>query len=314
MSSPISASAAALDVLVAGSVNVDVAVNVATLPAPGETVVVTDARPRALGGKGANQAVAAAAMGASVGMAGAIGDDEGGTFLHAELSARNVSTKGLRSVPGRSGWAHVLVAPDGENLIVVDPGANSLFTPDVARTAVRRYRPRVVLAQLEIPLDSAYGALAQGRDVGAITVCNASPALDLDLLRDRPVDIVIVNRSEACRIAGIDDADRAGARLAGLVADTLITTLGGDGASIRTSRGMWHVPARTPTRVVDTTGAGDVFAGVLAAELARGSTLGAAAELAVHAASWSVAHAGVTCPQRSDLTRPGSASEVMNGA
>ena len=310
MSSP---TRAPLDVLVAGSINLDVAAAVAALPAPGETVVITEARERALGGKGANQAVAAAAMGASVAMAGAVGDDEDGRYLQAELSARDVAVKAVQRVTARSGWAHVLVAPDGENLIVVDPGANSLFTADAARAAVRRARPRVVLAQLEIPLDSAYAALAQGRAGGAITVCNVSPAVELDLLRDRALDIAIVNRTEACRIAGIDDPERAGARLAGVLADTLITTLGAGGATIHSSRGTWHVPAYAPARVVDTTGAGDVFAGVLAAELAAGSTLGVAADLAVHAASWSVAHAGVSCPRRSDLRRGGTMSGPVEG-
>lgn len=292
---------AAVDVVVAGSINVDLAVGVAALPKPGETVIVTGTRGRAVGGKGANQAAAVAAMGVSTAMAGATGTDEDGHYLRAELAARDVQTTALGREPGRSGWAHILVAPDGENLIVVDPGANAAFTPAAARAAVVTHRPRVVLVQLEIPVASALAALEAGRDLSAVTICNASPSVDPDLLRDHPADIVIVNQWEACRLAGRTDVDQAGACLAGEVADTVITTLGSDGAMIYTDGQAHHVPAVPPTRVIDTTGAGDVFAGVLVAGIAGGSHLGVAVELAVRAGSWSVARAGVACPRPPDL-------------
>lgn len=239
-------------VCVVGSVNLDLSLGVDALPRPGETVLASSLT-QAPGGKGANQAVAAARAGAQVQFVGAVGDDGAAGLLRAHLEANGVGLDGAVEIPGPSGTAIVVVDANAENTIVVAPGANGRFTltDDRARAAVAHCD--VMLTQLEIPVDTAVAAAQHARSAGAIVVVNASPAgqnpRSLGELA-AAADVVITNE---------DEADEWPWR-----PDHLVVTLGAHGARYVGTDGEYTVPA-PKVDPVDTTGAGDVFAGVLAA-------------------------------------------------
>ncbi|MDI3313985.1 MAG: ribokinase [Mycobacterium sp.] len=239
-------------VCVVGSVNMDTVLRVGSLPRPGETVLATSAR-SAPGGKGANQAVAAARAGAQVDFVGAVGDDPAAARLRAHLRANGVGTEGLITVPGPSGQAIVMVDTAGENAIVVAPGANAHLALDSGHWRAVLADCDVLLLQLEIPITSAIAAAHSGRSAGATVIVNASPAGgDPDRLAElaRLADVVVVNEAEAGHWAW--------------PVKHLVITRGAAGATYRSDGEDLAVPApRVP--VVDTSGAGDVFAGVLAA-------------------------------------------------
>ncbi|MFC8922030.1 ribokinase [Cellulosimicrobium sp. NPDC057127] len=279
-------------VVVVGSANVDVVVDVPRHPHGGETVLGGELR-RAPGGKGANQAVAAAhAGGATTALVGALGDDDGARLLRASLARAGVATEAVRTVPGASGTALITVSPDGENAIVVAPGANShVVVDDAAHDLLAA--AGVVLAQLEIPVETVVAA-AGARRAGVPFVLNAAPSRELPDVLWREIDVLVVNEHEAADLAGAgSDADPAG--LAGALlarVPSVVVTLGGDGCLVA-RRGAEAV--RLPGRrvdVVDTTGAGDTFCGVLAAELARGADLVAAARVAGAAGALAVTRHG----------------------
>lgn len=293
-------------VVVVGSANVDVVVDVPRHPHGGETVLGGELR-RAPGGKGANQAVAAAhAGGAETVLVGALGDDDGAGLLRASLSRAGVGTAAVRTVAGASGTALITVTPDGENAIVVAPGANGhVVVDDAARELLGA--ADVVLAQLEIPVETVVAAAA-ARRAGAPFVLNAAPSRELpDALWDA-VDVLVVNEHEAADLAGAaatgsDDgpAGLADALLARVPA--VVVTLGGDGCLVARRD---HEPVRLAGRrvdVVDTTGAGDTFCGVLAAELARGADLVAAARVAGVAGALAVTRPGAqdAVPERAEV-------------
>ncbi|UQX12706.1 ribokinase [Candidatus Mycobacterium methanotrophicum] len=244
-------------VCVVGSVNMDVGFEVDTLPHPGETVLAASVRSTP-GGKGANQAVAAARAGARVQFVGAVGDDPAAAALREHLSANGVGTEGLITVPGPSGSAVVVVDSAGENLIVVAPGANGRLTLDSAASRGLIADCDVLLLQLEIPVAAAIAAARQAHSAGATVIVNASPSggdpAELAKLAEA-TDVVVVNKAEA-------------AQWVWPVAHRVIT---------RGSRGAGYAGndqelTITPPAVqpVDTSGTGDVFAGVLAASWADG--------------------------------------------
>ena len=240
-------------ICVVGSVNLDTVFAVAALPAPGETVLGA-APSMHPGGKGANQAVAAARAGARVHLVGAVGDDDAGLRLRRHLQDNGVGTDGLVTVPGPSGAAIITVDPCGENTIVVSPGANSAWAPDSAQRDLIAGSD-VLLMQLEIPIRVATAAAVLAHASGATVILNVSPAGgDLTELAGL-IDVAVVNESES-------------ARFHHEVPHTVVT-LGARGARYRGSAGALDVPAPA-VQAVDTTGAGDVFAGVLAAEWAGG--------------------------------------------
>jgi ribokinase len=243
----------ATKVCVVGSVNMDMVLNVDNLPRPGETVLAASARSTP-GGKGANQAVAAARAGAQVQFVGAVGDDPAAARLRAHLSANRVGTDGLINMPGPSGNAIVLVDAAGENAIVVAPGANAHLTLGSDRLRAIVSDCDVLLLQLEIPVATAAAAAREARSAGATVVVNASPpGGDPDQLADLAglADVVVVNEAEADQWIW--------------PVKHLVITRGAGGAIYRSDREQFTVPA-PPVEVVDTSGAGDVFAGVLAAE------------------------------------------------
>jgi len=244
-------------VCVVGSVNMDIGLDVDTLPHPGETVLATSFRSTP-GGKGANQAVAAARAGAHVQFVGAVGDDSAAAPLRAHLTANEVGTDGLFTVPGPSGSAVVVVDASGENMIVVAPGANGRLTLDSARLRGLVADCDVLLLQLEIPVTTATAAAREAHSAGATVIINASPSGgdpgELAELAE-VTDVVVVNEAEA-------------AHWVWPVPHRVITR-GAQGASYA-GGGEEFTVAPPAVEVVDTSGAGDVFAGVLAAGWANG--------------------------------------------
>ena len=242
---------------VVGSVNMDMGFHVDTLPHPGQTVLAATARSTP-GGKGANQAVAAARAGAQVQFVGAVGDDAAATALRKHLTANGVGTVGLISLPGPSGSAAVVVDAAGENLIVVAPGANRDLTLDSPALRGLVADCDVLLLQLEIPVTTATAAARVAHSAGATVIVNASPSgSDPDELAElaKATDVVVVNETEAAQWVW--------------PVPQRVVTLGARGAAYAGGGAEFTVPAPT-VEVVDTSGAGDVFAGVLAAGWADG--------------------------------------------
>ena len=266
-------------VVVLGSLNVDLVTRVERHPRPGETVLGTGLV-RLAGGKGANQAVAAAAAGADVAMVGCVGDDAGGTAYRTRLAARGVDVHAVRVVPGvPSGHAVVTVAEGGENSIVVVPGANDLLDErEVA--AVDGLRPGdVLLVQLEVPRAVVCTAVRRAAGRGARVVLNIAPyaALPPDVVA--LADPVVANEHEMAALAE-----------AGAEPRSVLVTFGANGASWDGLTVPAHVVAAA--EVADTTGAGDAFCGALAAALARGARREEALDAALAAGAAAVLHEG----------------------
>jgi ribokinase len=239
-------------VCVVGSVNNDLTLVVERLPTPGATVLASSLD-YAPGGKGANQAIAAARAGAQVHFVGAIGDDSAAAALLAHLRANGVGTDAVSTVPGPSGTAVVVVDAAAENAIVVAPGANShvALDSDAARRLITE--SDVVLMQLEIPLSTVLDAARLARQSGATVMLNASPipAVVAPLAEiARLVDVVVVNEDEAAHWQWR--------------VPHLVITRGSRGASYTGTARSFDIPA-PKVDAADTSGAGDVFAGVLAA-------------------------------------------------
>ncbi|UXA05278.1 ribokinase [Mycobacterium sp. SMC-2] len=243
-------------VCVVGSVNMDLALRVQALPRPGETVLASSLT-YAPGGKGGNQAVAAARAGAQVQFVGAVGDDPAAEQLRAHLLANGVGLDGTAETTGASGTAVVVVDAGAENTIVVAPGANGRLRLDSADVRAVIADCDVLLTQLEIPMEAAVEAAQRARSAGAVVIVNASPAgQDLGSLSDLAdaADVVIANEAEAGEWPWRPSH--------------LVTTLGARGARYVGADGDFLVPAPT-VAAVDTAGAGDVFAGVLAGSWPR---------------------------------------------
>jgi ribokinase len=239
-------------VCVVGSVNVDLAFTVEALPRPGQTVLASSAA-SSPGGKGGNQAVAAARAGATVQLVAALGSDAAAEQLRGHLRANDVGLDGVITLPGASGTAAIVVDAAAENTIVVAPGANGHLTLTSADVRAVIADSDVVLMQLEIPIATAITAARAGRAAGAVVVVNASPAgappHELLALSEF-ADVVVVNEAEA--------------REWHWPVAHLVITRGARGASYLGDDERFDVPAPA-VEAVDTTGAGDVFAGVLAA-------------------------------------------------
>jgi ribokinase len=243
-------------VCVVGSVNMDITCDVEALPRPGETVLASSMS-YAPGGKGGNQAVAAARAGARVQFVGAVGDDAAAESLRAHLLANGVVLDATVAVPGPSGTAIIVVDAGAENTIVVAPGANEQLNLTTAATRTVVADCDVLLTQLEIPLATAVAAAREAKTAGAVVMVNASPGgQDSSALAELAelADVVIANEAEAEKWPWRPTH--------------LVTTLGARGARCVSPDDEFWVPAPT-VKAVDTTGAGDVFAGVLAANWPR---------------------------------------------
>lgn len=270
-------------VVVVGSANVDLAVDVPRPPKAGETVLGGRLR-RSPGGKGANQAVAAAyAGGADTTFVGALGEDEGADLLLVSLGGAGVRTDLVERADAPTGTAFITVAPDGENAIVVAPGANDHVAIGAAQ-AERIAEADVVLAQLEIPLD-VVAAAAAAKKHGAWMILNAAPSRELQDSLWEVLDLLVVNEHEAADLAG--EPEKLLKRV-----PAVVVTLGGEGCVVlRRDREPVRIPG-IPVDVVDTTGAGDTFCGVLAAALAQGEDLPEAAKRASVAGALAVTRPG----------------------
>lgn len=291
-------------VCVIGSVNDDTTFRVPAVPTPGETVLATG-RTSSPGGKGGNQAAAAAAVGATVAFVGAVGDDEAGRFAADQLAARGVDVRHVeRLADASTGSATIVVGDDGENLIVVDPGANGRLDPERVARAVRELAPAVTVGQFEVPVAALLAAAraGAGRFLLNPAPMPADPAPLVELLA--VTDLLVPNRSELGRLAGratpqtseeVRDCVRAIATGPAAYAGDTVVTLGSDGAMVHAGGEFVEVPAES-VRAVDTSGAGDVFCGVLAHRLASGDDLLAAVEAANRAAAASTLVAGAQVP------------------
>lgn len=294
-------------VVVVGSINLDRVQTVARLPEPGNTVHGSSFAVHH-GGKGANQAVAAVRMGAPVRFVGRVGQDEGGERLRTALAADGIDVSSLASVDGPTGFATILVAASGENVIVLEAGANAKLGPD-AMTTQDFYGATVALFQLEVPIRTVVRGLELARAAGATTVLNAAPPDNAELVPAELVDVLVVNRGEAARLApGVspDDATALAEALAKRYGSVLLT-LGADGVVWSHGGRSGTLPARK-VEVVDTTGAGDTFTGAFAALLAAGEDWGLAVATASEAAAICVTRAGAqpSIPWRAELSEAGS--------
>lgn len=270
-------------VLVVGSLNVDLIAGVRNLPRPGETVVAIGSEV-CPGGKGANQAVAARGTGVHVLLAGAVGDDDHGRAYRRRLDALGIDTRYLMVDQHRAtGQAVVVAAHEGEadNLIVVLPGANDGLSSILVTEALEELAPGdVVLFQVEIDPGLVEAAILAAAERDLQIVLNLSPYADLSPQSLAAVDVVVVNEIEALQLADLGSA----------APQSLVVTLGAAGASWD---GMHRVGPQLPEHlVVDTTGAGDAFCGVLAAKLAQGLDREEALDAALEAGAAAVRHSG----------------------
>jgi ribokinase len=250
--------------MVLGSANMDLVVTAGALPRPGETVVGRDFATIA-GGKGANQAVAAARAGGDCAFIGAVGTDPFGAELAGQLRQAGVDTARLRVVDGPSGVALIAVDDAGENMIVVAPGANAAVTGLTAADRVAITAADVLMCQLEVPIETVLEAARTARDSGVRVVLNAAPARPLPVELTMAVDVLLVNRVEAETIAGSPSTE---ALLAAV--PRVVLTLGPAGVEYADRHGArLRIPAPV-VATVDSTAAGDAFAGAFAVAWAEG--------------------------------------------
>jgi ribokinase len=272
-------------IAVVGSVNSDLVARVAHHPVPGETVLGSGHETMP-GGKGANQAVAAARLGGDVVFIGRVGADEAGTSLATELAIEGIDAGHVIVDPDApSGLAIITVDDSGENSIVVSPGANGRVTPaDIHAASAVLMAATVTLLQLEIPLPAVVAAAEASQ---GIVVLNAAPAAVLPEALLRATDVLVVNRGELEAMTGSDDPSSA----QDLPVPVTVVTLGADGAIVVRFGAETSVPS-PPVTPVDTTGAGDTFCGAVAVGLDEGRTLEASVRRAVVAGSLAVTAIG----------------------
>ncbi len=291
-----------MSVCVLGSINLDIVCRVKELPAPGETVSALGMAQYA-GGKGANQAVTCARWGAATTLIGAVGEDDAAGVLLGHLADAGVATNAIARIGGApTGRGYINVSDAGENMIVVVGGANLAVSAkqvrgaDVATCAV-------FIAQLEVAPEAIAALFDTKAARAGVRILNAAPAVLEAAALFHLADILVVNETELARYAGLTqapespaDIDRAARGLIVRENQRVVVTLGAAGARIVSGSGVHAVDGR-PAKVVDTTGAGDCFCGVIAAALSEGETLEKAVALANAAAAVSTEHAGAFAPR-----------------
>ena len=297
-----------MSVFVLGSINLDAVARVDDLPRPGETVagLSLELFP---GGKGANQAVAAARMGAPTRLMGAVGREDSGPSLKTKLAGYGVQVADVKELQGvPTGQAHVWVASSGENMIVVTSGANAAITPQQV-TATTLEGQRVLLCQLETPAQAVEALFRAGAAKGALRILNAAPALPQGAALFPLTDILILNQTELATYAKLDqepvrleEVSRAARKLMSRPDQTVIVTLGSAGVATVRRDEAFLIEGRK-VKAIDTTGAGDCFCGALAAALSSGIELREAVEMANAAAALSVQKNGAapSMPSRSEV-------------
>ncbi|CAI8808797.1 ribokinase [Pseudomonas sp. IT-P74] len=295
-------------VVVIGSLNMDLVTRAPRLPKGGETLI-GQSFTTVSGGKGANQAVAAARLGARVSMIGCVGNDAYGEALRGALLAEQIDCQAVSTVDGSSGVALIVVDDSSQNTIVIVPGANGELTAE----AIDRFdsviqAADVLICQLEVPDASVGHALKRGRELGKTVILNPAP-VSRPLPPDwyASIDYLIPNESEASALSGLsvdslDTAQAAATRLIALGAGKVIITLGAQGSLFADGQGFEHFPAPV-VKAVDTTAAGDTFVGGFAAALAAGKDEAQAIRFGQVAAALSVTRAGAqpSIPALSDV-------------
>lgn len=294
-------------VIVVGSINQDVSVTVDRFPSPGETLSGTSLT-YSLGGKGANQAAAAAHSGVPVFFVGAVGADPSGQRLRADLASHGVDVTHLREVDGPSGTALITVASSGENTIILDAGANATVTVEPAKASLFPAPADIVVLQAEIPAEANAEALTWAHSFGARVLLNLAPARPTDAAFMARVDVLVVNETEAGLTLGMPapasptEAIGVARALRGLGPKHVMVTLGADGAAWASGSEAGHCPALTLGEAVDTTGAGDACVGALAAAMALGKPFTEAVSDGMRAGSTAVLAPGAA-PSYATLPR-----------
>lgn len=296
------------NVVVIGSLNMDLVTRAPRLPKGGETLI-GHSFATVSGGKGANQAVAAARLGAQVAMVGCVGNDDYGVQLRDALLAEQIDCQAVSTVEDSSGVALIVVDDNSQNAIVIVAGANGAMTPAVIdRFDAVLQAADVIICQLEIPDATVGHALKRARALGKTVILNPAPA-------SRPlpadwfvaIDYLIPNESEAAALSGLpvdslQSAESAASQLIAMGAGKVIITLGAQGSLFANGKGFEHFPA-PKVKAVDTTAAGDTFVGGFAAALASGKSEAEAIRYGQVAAALSVTRAGAqpSIPAMSDV-------------
>jgi len=297
-------------VLVVGSLNMDLVVRVSKLPSPGDTVLGSDVQSFP-GGKGANQAAAAARAGGRVSMLGKVGSDGYGQELRRALREAGVDITTLLEHRGPSGMAFITVDEAGENVIVVSSGANRRLTPDALREELFN-GVAVVLMQLETPLATVSRVAEMATKLDIPTILNAAPARALDDTLLAGIDYLIINEGEAALLSGCSLAEAtelttfartAATALRARGVGNVVVTLGGEGVLWLDEESSGHLPAHS-VAVIDTTAAGDAFCGALATSLAEGLRLERAVRFANAAGALAATREGAqpSLPTRREIT------------
>ncbi len=281
-------------IIVFGSINLDLIFSLPHIPAPGETVLGPSTRIEP-GGKGANQAVAAARDGSAVVMAGAIGRDALGAGALSLMRETNVDLSRVIETETSTGCAAIAVEPDGNNAIAVGSGANLLARQSQVEDSLLNATSTLVL-QMEVSVDETSTLIRRARRAGARIILNLAPAAQMETDVLRQLDILVVNETESAWLAAHLCCEDGAAQLRKTLDIVIVRTLGSDGVEVASGDGVQSVPARTIT-AIDTTAAGDCFVGVLASGLDRGVTLSDALNRATTAAA-------ICC------TRPGSQGSI----
>lgn len=256
------------------------------------------------GGKGSNQAVGAALLGSDVSLLTSVGDDPYGRAGRELWDRAGVDASAVVTVDAPTMVGAILIEPDGENRIVVAPGALDLLSPaHVQGFRAHIRRADVLLVSLEIPAETAVAALRIGRDEQVTTVLNPAPFITLPDATWDLVDVLTPNKSELAAMTSVGDLDDSIRGLRARYRGSLVITLGSEGAEVDTGESRFRVPAPTVKRVVDSTGAGDAFNAALAVSLASGAGLDTAVARAVKAGAHAVQHLGVipSLPSAEDL-------------
>ena len=295
-------------VVVIGSLNMDLVTRAPRLPRGGETLI-GESFATVSGGKGANQAVAAARLGAQVSMVGCVGNDAYGEALRGALLVEQIDCQAVSTVEDSSGVALIVVDDNSQNAIVIVAGANGALTPEVIdRFDAVLQAADVIICQLEVPDATVGHALKRGRELGKTVILNPAPAsrpLPADWYA--AIDYLIPNESEASALSGLpvdslSTAETAAARLIAMGAGKVIITLGSQGSLFADGQRFEHFPA-AKVKAVDTTAAGDTFVGGFAAALAAGKSEADAIRFGQVAAALSVTRAGAqpSIPTLSDV-------------
>ncbi|MBC3927275.1 ribokinase [Undibacterium sp. CY21W] len=295
-------------ITVVGSVNMDLVFRTPRMPAVGETLLGHEFR-QIPGGKGANQAVAAARQGADVSFIGAVGDDGFGDFSQQCLAKEGININHLARVAGvATGVAGILVEDNGSNSIVLAAGANATLNVNQIEAATSAIgAAQLLLCQLETPIATVTSAIAIAHAQGVKVVLNPAPAQQLDPALLKQVDYLIVNETEASQLSGISvtsqaSAQQASERLLDLGVGTVLLTMGGDGALITQTGSSEFIPA-IKVDVVDTTAAGDTFVGAFAVGIANGLSVSDASREAQYTAALTVTKLGAqtSIPHRHEV-------------